>query len=412
MLRRDDLTSRRAALGRIRAWDGRLLDRRAAASVLRSVTVAYPWVRGERVDPADLLVRVLWAQPHAVDVADVEAAYHMAGERVRRSLLHLLALRRDRAGLEAVLFLVGEDGPADLLPAATSALLDPLLDLADVGHLPGVLAGVAGRTGWAWHASDLLRRLVLSGRLAGDDLDAAVGTLAPSVAELVDAVDRGVGATSAEATASDLTREDRRRLSSLVRFLESASTASASTLLLRILGSADPRAAAPAAVALCARVEPVAPDRLDLIAREPEPRALLLDGLDDLGLHGLVPAALRSGVARAEADLVRWLADETELGVAPDEIEHVGAIVLPAPGPSHPSAGGGLGEQPVARLFRFRMRSPHWSCARGWMVGAAGCYAADGTRNGVPFAHSLYRTEDELSPSAHLEAIREAVVGR
>lgn len=413
LLRRGDAPARREALARIRTWEGTHLDPDAAAAVLRAVTVAHRWVPGERVDPADALVRVLWTTPRAVSVDDVEAAYLVSGERVRRSLLRLLALRRDARGRSAVEFLLGPDGPVDLLPAATSALLDPLLELDDLGRLPAVLAGVVGHPGWAWHGSDLLRRLVVTGRLDGDELDDVVDRLDRVVVDLVDAVDRAQPARALDhGPGGDLTRDDRHRLGSVVRLLESAATPASTRLLYRVLSSADPRVQAVAAVALVAQSCDVAPERLDLVARDAESRSLLLEGLDDLGRTDVLRADLRTGRTRAEADLVRWLAGETELGSAPDEVEHLATLPAPVEGRRHPSSAPSPTEASFVELFRFRLRAPHWSSARGWMVGAAGSYSPDGRRAGRPFAHSLYRAEDELSPAGHLAAIRIAVVDR
>jgi hypothetical protein len=414
LLRSDDPSARRAALARVRDWDGTTLDDRAATAVLRTVTVPHRWVPGERVDPSELLARVLWAAPRAVPATHVEAAYHAAAERVRRSLLHLLALRRDAEGRVALEFLLGADGPVELLPAATSALLDPVLDLDDLGDLPRLLAAVAGRPGWAWHASDLLRRLVIDERLDDRTVDEVVDRLAPTVTELVDAVDRALPTRALDrGPGGDVTRDDRGRLTSILRLLEVVPTTRSNRLVHRALASADPRVAAVAALALVAWDAPVPPERLDLIARDAEARSLLLEGLEDLGSAERLPARHRTGLARAEADLVRWLATETELGTTPDEVEHLATLTLPPRGPRHPSRlTGNAGDEERVELFRFRLRAPHWSFARGWMVGAAGPYTVDGRRTGRPFAHSLYRADDEMTPAEHLAAIRRALVGQ
>ena len=61
------------------------------------------------------------------------------------------------------------------------------------------------------------------------------------------------------------------------------------------------------------------------------------------------------------------------------------------------------------RGFRFRLRAPHWSCARGWMIGAAGPFRDDGAAAvGVePFASSVYSAEDDDELDGHLDAILE-----
>ncbi len=78
--------------------------------------------------------------------------------------------------------------------------------------------------------------------------------------------------------------------------------------------------------------------------------------------------------------LTRWLAQVTELGRAPDEIEFLGERTMGAE---------------AVHLFRFRMHAPHWSSARGWMIGAAGA-----------FTYSCYAAEDECSLEEHVAEMR------
>ncbi len=410
LLRRADPSARRLAVETLEDWRGARLDAPTASAVLRAATAAYPWLSTDRTDPADRLVRLLWADPQLVPIGEIEGAYLIAGDRVRRSLLHLLALRRDQDGLRAVAFLIGTDGPVDLLPLPTTALLDPLLDLPEAVELAPALARVASRRGWAWHACDLLCRLAGTDRLAPEVAADVVATVAPLVLELVDTCDRVV-LVPGERT--DPTRADRHRIGALVRLLHAMAGDQSDRLLYRVLSAVDPRVAAGAAVALVDHGRPVAPERLELVCRDPEARALLLDGLDDVGRADLVPAPFGRGPQRAEADLVRWLVCETELGSRPDEIEWIGALPIDAGADSPPLRGLEPGSPWVgdAHLFRFRVRAPHWSCARGWMVGAAGPYRADGSRGSTvePFAFSLYDAEDEDGPDGHLRAILHAV---
>ncbi len=123
---------------------------------------------------------------------------------------------------------------------------------------------------------------------------------------------------------------------------------------------------------------------------------MLLEGLDALGRAHDVARRWRSGAARAEGDLVRWLAADTELGAAPDEIEHLDRLTLG----EHPDDG-------AVHLFRFRVRSPHWSSARGWMIGAAGPYADDGSKvvDAELIVSSVYSAEDHDDFDGHLDSI-------
>jgi hypothetical protein len=410
LLRQPDVASRRLALERMDAWSARTLDEDSASAVLRAATQSYPWLRGERTDPADRFAQVLWRWPDSVAVAEVEGAYLIAADRVRRSLLHLLALRRDRAGIASIAFLIGPDGPSDLLPLPTAGLLDPVLDVVVAPSLVPALVSVAARRGWAWHAADLLRRLAVDGRLDDDAVDVVVRGMVPLVEELVAGCDRAVGgdpAVAAEVAGerpsvrSDPSRADRHRLRAVLGLLAELPSGGVQPALLRALAAADPRVAADAAVALVVRGRELPPERLSLIARDAEARGTLIDGLDHVGRIELLEPEARTGRMRAEADLVSWLAVETELGRAPDEIEHVESLATP------PEVGG-IGE---VHLFRFRVRAPHWSSARGWMIGAAGPYRPDGTPGdgAPPFASSIYGAEDEDAPTGHLESILESL---
>lgn len=426
-LRRSDEESRRAALAAIDGWDGRVVSPAAADSLLRAVTLAYPWVRNPRVDPASRLARALFAAPRAVDVHAVEAAYLVSGERVRRLLLHLLALRRDDDGVGSLVFLLGPDGPADLLPLPVAGMLAPVLSAERAADLVPVLVHLAGRTGWAWHAADLLEDLVVDGRVSGDQQRSIARGLAPVVASIVAACDRATlpvpaqakGADSADAAdpagpdrlwvrvehpvgrvGRDQSRADRFRLHSLVSLMGQLAPTVAEPVLRSVVASADPRVAAAGAVEMLSLGGSVAPDRLDLIARDPEARAELLDGLRRIGRLEDLASRWRTAAARAEAELVRWLADDTELGRAPDEIE---PVVVMAVG-DHPDDG-------VVHLFRFRMRSPHWSSARGWMIGAAGPFDGDGSEvDGFDsFAVSVYAAEDDDDHDGHLDALLDSL---
>ncbi len=397
LLRRGDAASRRAALDRMDGWAGRRLGPGVASAVLRAATQSYPWLRGERTDPSERFAGLLWSEPAALSVAEVEGAYLIASDRVRRSLLHLLALRRDRDGLSSLEFLIGPDGPTDLLPLPTTGLLDPVLDIAAAPRLVPALVSVAARRGWAWHAADLLRRLAADGRLDDGSISAVVEGIVPLVVELVDSCDR---AERVEGERGDPTRADRHRLRALTQLLADLPTDGVSPALWRSLAAADPRIAAHGAVGLVARERSVAPERFALIARDAEARWTLVQGLQGAGRLDLVEPETHDGRHRAESDLVRWLSTETELGRHPDELEHVTSIPTGAP----PEGG-------EVHLFRFRMRAPHWSCARGWMIGAAGPYLSDGTTgHGVePFASSMYAAEDEDDPGGHLNAILESL---
>ena len=84
-------------------------------------------------------------------------------------------------------------------------------------------------------------------------------------------------------------------------------------------------------------------------------------------------------------------------------MEHRGTVACP------PEWGHGL-----LHLFGFRVRPPHWSAGRGWMVGAVGPF--DPGAEFVPrradgfAAHSLYLAEDTDALAGHAQAIAGAVL--
>ena len=65
LLRRADPSARRLAVETLEDWRGARLDAPTASAVLRAATAAYPWLSTDRTDPADRLVRLLWADPQA-----------------------------------------------------------------------------------------------------------------------------------------------------------------------------------------------------------------------------------------------------------------------------------------------------------------------------------------------------------
>lgn len=409
LLRQSNDASRDAALEAISRWGDRRPDAPAAASLLKAVTLAYPWVRAQRVDPAIRLARVLCRSPRLVAVADVEAAYLVSAERVRRVLLHLLALRRDADGVVSLAFLVGPDGPADLLPLPTGGLLSPALSAPNAVALVPALVHSAARPGWSWHAAQLLEHMVLDGLLDEERQRSVIGGLEPVVARMVAACDQALSNPRSDPgepqprvghptqrQSRDPSRADRFRLQAVVSLLRAMPPTAAAPLLRRVLASADPRVSAFGATALVAAGESVAPERFDLVARDPESRSILIEGLSDLDrLEELAPQ-WRNGRARAEGDLVRWLAADTELGGAPDELEHLDRVAAG----EHPDDG-------AVHLFRFRVRAPHWSSARGWMVGAAGPYTDDGSAvdGSEAIVSSVYAAEDDDELDGHLDAI-------
>jgi hypothetical protein len=400
-LRCADPELRAVAVRRLRAWRGRPLGPGAVEQVLRAATVAYPWVAAVGDDVGELLVQLLWSAPGEVDPRKVQHTYPLCAERARRALLHLLALRGDAEALEVVGQLLDLDGHWDLLPVPTEDLLTPLLEAPGVERLAQPLVLVAWRRGWSPHVADLLTGMLRRGLLDEEASRAVAGGLAPLVEGLLDTCNR---CTAVPPARGDLSRVDRRRLAALLPVFTRLGAAGGEPhpVLRRALASADPRVAALAVLEMARSGAIVADERVALVARDPEARAVLVAGLAALGRQFALPAAVSDERSLAEAEMVRWLASETQLGVAPDEVEHRGCVAAP------PQWGQG-----VLHVFAFRVRPPHWSAERGWMLAAVGPYDPSAElhpRAGEGFAaFSLYLSEDGGTLGAHVLAMAEAL---
>ncbi|MFZ5476421.1 MAG: hypothetical protein ACOZNI_06550 [Myxococcota bacterium] len=120
-----------------------------------------------------------------------------------------------------------------------------------------------------------------------------------------------------------------------------------------------------------------APDVADVerLAADRNTRAALLDRLAEHGATDLAAERWRTGEARSEGDLVRWLRFPTELDAFPDEV----AL----------AARGYVGEERWF-VWRFRVDEPHWAARDGWMMGVSGPWPAEA---GAPMG-----TWSELEP--------------
>lgn len=387
LLRRADPAARSVAYGVIDGWSGADLDEVGARAVLEAAAGSYPSIEGDHRDPGESLARVLWERPRLVAADHVLRAFLLGGLRARRAFVHLLALRRDVEGLDAVELLFDDDGPRELLPRATMPVLDPLLEMGRSERVTALLCRVLVHEGWVWHASDLLARLQRTGRSGPLEHDCVLAAATEVVERLVDACDR---AYASREVRPDGARAERESLGSVAKLLDHLGDVDASAALHRMVASADPRVAALGAVRLLRAGARLAPERLGLIARDVVARADLYDGLR---LHSSLRVLheVTDAMSVHESMLARWLSDLTELGRVPDEIE----FIATHSGPSAPESDDA---DAVLYLFRFRAYSPHWSAARGWMVGVSG-----------PWTGSNYVAEDELDLAGHVEEIRTAL---
>lgn len=407
-LHRSDPASRMAALEILKSWSGRPLHDAAASKVIRAVTTTFPWVCDVGEDPEEHLVQLLLSEPTQVALPVVERAYSLCSERARRKLLRLIALRGDNEAVDALEGLMGSEGPWRLLPVPSDDLLLPIVAAPEAGRLAGTLATAALCRGWAQHSADILFELSADGKLSDTDRQLVADILEPHLNALVDSCNR---ATLVPNSDGDVSRVDRRNLAALLPTAVLFPAERGGRLLRRALSSSDPRVSATALCSILREDVPVPQERIDLVCRDPQARSILLRGLLCTGGPADLPAGHLSTRAVAEAELVAWLASERQLGVAPDEIEFRAS--LPAP------RLWGRGE---VQVFAFRLRSPHWSAERGWMIGAVGPFASapeaggEGSfevlQDGCFAAHSLYAAEYEDCIEGHVLAISDALWGR
>lgn len=387
LLRRRDVLARQLAYEMLDSWSGVDLDEVGARAVLEAAAGSYPSIDGDHRDPGESLVRVLWERPRVVPAEDALRCFLLAGVRARRALVHLLALRRDVEGLDAIEELFHPDGPGELLPPAMMPVLDPLLEAGSGDRVVDLLCRAMLKDGWVWHACDLLTRLQRTTNPSATAQARILDAAGAAVERLVTACDRASPASAQPRSGPERVRRERESLACVARLLDHFDGAYSQKPLLRMLASADPRVAALAAARLLAAEVALPPERIALIARDPLARADLHDGLERRGaldaLDGIV-----DDLDVHEAMLARWLSEVTELGQPPDEIE----FITTRRGPSSPDRPG---KDALVHLYRFRLHAPHWSSARGWMVGLSG-----------PWTGSCYAAEDELDLDGHVEEIR------
>lgn len=406
LLRRPGAPYRAQAVSRLRRMQGSALGPQAARAALRAAAVSYPWVPGVPDDTSELFVRLLWSDPAVVEVCELERAYLCCARRGRRAVLHAIALRADRAGLDAVSHLIEQamlwerSRVHGSLPAPSKGLLRPLLEVEGVGALAPKLASLVLRPGWSEQAAEMVTAMCRRGLVDAATSEEVTGILLPVIHDLADSCDREAAARSVGVgrrgwlPVVDRARADRARLTALLPLLGHLPGERAVLGLRRALSCVEPRISATAAVGLLGRGAVVGDDRILVLCRDPMARKVLVDGLVTSGRGFHLPAHTLEAVSLAEAHLVSWLVGTTQLRREPDEVEH--RCVLPA----HPDWGVG-----DLHLFAFRMNAPHWLAERDWMVAAVGPFdpAAQLVATvAAGFAvHSVYVPEASLDHAEH-----------
>jgi hypothetical protein len=402
LLRQPHLAARRVAVGIISSWDSEPLGSVDFRAVLAAASERYPLIPNDASRPAEQLARLLWTQPHCVAVHEVVDAVLKADMHARWALVQLLVLRHDTQGVQAVQFLLSMDGFVDVMGPPADSVFDSYLQYSsvaeperplDLSALVQVFAGLLSHPGWTRQIAAFLQQLQQHGRLHG----VAQAQVFASASELATAIVADCNTAVHQSISASASGESRRTLSCLAALLASFLTADDHSSLYRMLGSADPLVSVIGVVALTDCGRTVGADRIEVLARDLEALGPLFHGLDALGATELIPSQYRVPQLLAQADVVEWLSQESELGRSPDEIEPLGSWQLldaeeGEPQGHAPTSDCGSAE---VELIRFRMNDPHWSSGRGWMVGVAGAWT-----------HSCYYAEDELTAEEHIASLQ------
>lgn len=110
------------------------------------------------------------------------------------------------------------------------------------------------------------------------------------------------------------------------------------------------------------RHESILMEEVEVLVRDATLRHATYRVLEAYGRRELFPSDLFTIEKSAEGFLVTWLEYPTELGEAPQEIEHFTTISL----------DGILNL--TYYVFRYRMRNNHWAARYSWMFGVVGPY--------------------------------------
>ncbi len=406
MLVRRDAASRILALETLAGWSVDDIGAPEAQAILEALCESYPSVPTVSDQPIEMLARLLWERPTLVEADEILRAFSLAGPLARSALLKLLILRDDEDGAEALEFLFAPEGPHELLPQPSRGVLSSLVDDDNTDHVVRTLSMIVRNPDWIETVIALLELLRFEKRISFEDARQVMENLVAMSEGLIDDCDQLVGITSKHSglnqdreyqEAADQLVVIRNRLTRLASLMVLFDDESSLGVLHRMLSSADPNVSAIGAVGLVQRGEVVGNDRLEMIGRDGEALERLTEGMTRIGATSLIPPGLRRADIQGRAHLIAWLSDPSELGRAPDEIEFIESRTVWIVGADDGLGGTTHSYRTEVHLFRFRLHAPHWSFARGWMIGAAG-----------EWTHSCYAAEDEMSLEDHIEAIRVA----
>lgn len=380
--------------------------------LLKQIELRWRPLDGERTTQATSA-----GKPLAIELrASLATLYRHLGasSRARRHLLGALTAARCEAELRLFADLVADDPPSDPVDAALA--LWPLFTAKDYDPawlFPRLLEGLAHPSLTA-SLLDLANYLVREGRVAthpaGHQAARLVELLGGIVGRLGQMAERPVAAGDSHEQLRDAVAEGTAMAVSLCDALALIGDSVAIPKLYQALALGHRRLRVEAAAALAKLGEEEGRAALVALAAEPLVRLRVLAYAEELGLVERIAAEYRSSEARAEGELVAWLASPHQLGLAPQECELLDRRELHWPGFQEPVE---------CFLFRYLYRLPQGEY-RG--VGLAGpearSFAADLSElplddiyaafAGQTASHEEIRELDvgELSPAGEAEIAR------
>jgi hypothetical protein len=108
-------------------------------------------------------------------------------------------------------------------------------------------------------------------------------------------------------------------------------------------------------------------------------REMTFQLLNDRNKINLFPKEYNTLIKGAESNLANWLEFPTELGVCPDEIEHIKRVTFDFDG-AHNFVH--------YEVFMYGVDEPHWAAKDGWILGVVGPYFNDSKP--YDFAHATF----------------------
>ena len=385
-----------AALKRLRSWRSAPIGRDPAHALLNAAAADYPLVPGTFPPlPNEHLVRVLWDHPDAADPRFVEQSLPSLPEGAQLAAIRLLASSSEGAvPLADVLRAIA--GERLLVSPCYPVLLPLQRSARGSGELAGPLIALLDREGWTHEAGATLLAFAGAGALDQAQREQLAARLADQLPGRLSGLADILSAHGPEARWSeDGDYAASRAAAGLLLDLASRINDHRLTAVFQqAAGHPDPWLVTWAVLGL-ARLGAEPPRAaVQTAAADPESRLVVLEGLAERGLAGLIDQRWRTQLSVAEADMVRWLTYPTELGRPPTQLEHLQTVVIDDDG--HPAD---------LFLFKFRTDPPHWSAGDGWMAGVSGPFRHDGSPATRGMTFSRFETLDSRSAAEHLEAL-------